>query len=153
MGTYREELEKLAGIDFFQLAKGESHPRTKMRLLALGYLQAGKTKSEVIDMFQIVFPTLRDWLLRFIAEGVPGLREKEGKGRKRKLSPAQEEEFKRHMEELQKSRPGRRIRGVDVQALLKEKFSIEHALPSVYNLLERCGFSSLNKKIQDKSIL
>ncbi len=76
MRNSQEELTKLAGTDFFQLAKREPHPRTRMRLLALGHLQAGKTKTEIIEMFQIVFPTLREWLMRFIAEGLPGLKRK-----------------------------------------------------------------------------
>ena len=124
MNAFQEELIQLRGTNFFQLAKRESHPRIRIRLLALGHLQSGKTKSEVIDMFQITFPTLRQWLLRFIAEGIVGLREREGKGRKRKLSPAQEEEFIQQIELLQQGREGGRIRGQDVQVLLKEKFDI-----------------------------
>src|SRR5277367_3835982 len=141
MSSSQDELAKLAGTDFFQLAKREPHPRTRMRLLALGHLQAGKTKTEVIEMFQIAFPTLREWLMRFIAEGVKGLQEKPGKGRKRKLSAAHEEEFRQKVEELQESREGGRVRGQDVQVLLKEKFCVDHALPSVYHVLERCGLS------------
>lgn len=40
------------------------------------------------------------------AEGVEGLREKRGKGRKRKLSAEQEENFRQHKENLQNSREG-----------------------------------------------
>ena len=146
MNTFQEELTKLAGTDFFQLAKREPNSRMRIRLLALGHLQAGKTKSEVIDMFQIAFPTLREWVLRFIAEGVDGLRERHGRGRKRKLSVEQEENFRQQIESLQKSRKGGRIRGQDIQVLLKEKFFIDHALPSVYHVLERCGLSWISAR-------
>lgn len=146
MSNSQDELAKLAGTDFFQLAKREPHPRTRMRLLALGHLQAGKTKTEVIEMFQIVFPTLREWLMRFIAEGVQGLQEKPGKGRKRKLSAEHEEKFRQQVEELQESREGGRVRGQDVQVLLKEKFCVDHALPSVYHVLERCGLSWISAR-------
>jgi transposase len=78
MTTSKEALAKLADTDFFQLAKREPHPRIRIRLLALGQLREGKTKSEVVDMFQIVYPTLREWLLRFIEDGPDGLREKKG---------------------------------------------------------------------------
>ena len=54
-------------VHFFQLAKRESSPRTRIRLLALGHLKAGKSKQEVTDMFQIVLITLRRWVLRFVA--------------------------------------------------------------------------------------
>lgn len=146
MKTHQDELVKLAKTDFFQLAKRESNPRTRIRLLALGHLRAGKTKLEVINMFQIVFPTLREWLLRFIAEGIDGLKDKRGRGRKRKLSAEQEEDFRQQIEYLQKSREGGRVRGQDVQVLLKEKFCIDHALPSVYHVLERCGLSWISAR-------
>ncbi len=146
MNTLQNELAKLTGTDFFQLAKREPHPRTRIRLLALGNLQAGKTKSEVINTFQITFPTLREWILRFISDGVEGLREKPGKGRKKKLQSDQEEEFRKEVELLQKSREGGRIRGQDIQVLLREKFCVDHALPSVYHVLERCGLSWISSR-------
>lgn len=146
MGRLNSEITKLAGIDFFRLAKKEPHPRARIRLLALGHLGSGKTKTEVTEMFQVSFPTLRLWLTRFIAEGIDGLQEKEGKGRKRKLLPEQEEEFRRQVEQLQENREGGRVRGQDVQILLKEKFHVDHALPSVYHVLERCGLSWISSR-------
>ena len=146
MGRLTDELAKLANIDFFQLAKKESHPKTHIRFLALGHLQSGKTKKEVAHMFQISLTALRKWLLRFLTGGVDGLRPKAGRGRKRKLLPEQEEEFRQQVEQLQENRDGGRIRGQDVQVLLKEKFCIDHALPSVYHVLERCGFSWISAR-------
>ena len=146
MNASQRELDQLAGTDFFQLAKRESHPRVRTRLLALGHLQSGKTKTAVIDMFRITFPTLRTWILQFIAEGIDGLRLRQGRGRKRKLSADQEENFRQQVEELQQARKGGRIRGQDVQVLLKEKFSVDHALPSIYHVLERCGLSWISAR-------
>ena len=97
-------------------------------------------------MFQIVFSTLREGLIRFIAEGIEGLKEKPGKGRKRKLPAEQEEKFQQLVEELQENREGGRVWGQDVQVLLKEKFCADHALPSVYPVLDRCGLSSISSR-------
>lgn len=146
MDVFQKEIDQLAGTDFFQLAKREPHPRVRIQLLALGHLQSGKTKTDVVNMFRITFPTLRAWMLRFIAEGINGLKLQQGRGRKRKLSVEQEELFKRQVEELQKNRKGGRIRGQDIQILLKEKFCVDHALPSVYHVLERCGFSWISAR-------
>ncbi len=44
MSKKQEELSKLKGVDFFRLATKESHPRTRIRLLALGHLQAEKKR-------------------------------------------------------------------------------------------------------------
>lgn len=146
MNAFQEELAQLNGTDFFQLAKREPHPRVRIRLLALGHLQSGKTKTEVANIFQVTFPTLRAWVLRFIAEGLIGLQEKCGKGRKRKLPSSQEENFRQQVEELQQSREGGRIRGQDVQVLIREKFCVDHALPSVYHVLERCGLTWISAR-------
>lgn len=146
MGRLKDEVAKLRGTDFFRLAKKEPHPRTRIRFLALGHLESGKTKTEVAAMFQVSFPTLRTWLVRFIAEGVKGLADRVGKGRKRKLSSEQEEDFRQQVEELQDKREGGRVRGQDVQVLLKEKFCVDHALPSVYHVLERCGLSWISSR-------
>jgi transposase len=146
MGRLTDELAKLAGVDFFQIAKRESHPKTRIRFLALGHLQSGKTKNEVAHMFQVSLTALRKWLLRFLNGGIDGLRPKAGKGRKRKLPSEQEEEFRQQVERLQESLEGGRVRGQDVQVLLKEKFCVDHALPSVYHVLERCGLSWISAR-------
>ena len=146
MGKKHNELAKLSGVDFFQLAAKEPHPRTRIRLLALGHLQKGKEKMEVIEMFQVSFVSLRKWLLRFIKSGVSGLQELQRSGRKKKLSTDQEEEFRKQVEELQEARKGGRVRGQDVQVLLKEKFSVDYALPSVYDVLDRCGLSWISAR-------
>lgn len=146
MGRLTDELAKLADVDFFQIAKRESHPQTRIRFLALGHLQSGKTKNEVAHMFQVSLTALRKWLLRFLSGGIDGLRAKAGKGRKRKLSSEREEEFRQQVEQLQESLEGGRVRGQDVQVLLKEKFCIDHALPSVYHVLERCGLSWISAR-------
>lgn len=146
MDIFQNEIDQLANIDFFQFAKREPDPRVRVRLLALGHLQSGKTKTDVVGMFRITFPTLRTWMLRFIAEGVNGLKPRRGRGRKRKLSAEHEENFRQQVEELQQNREGGRVRGQDIQVLLKEKFSVDHALPSVYHVLDRCGLSWISAR-------
>ncbi len=146
MGRLTDELAKLADVDFFKIAKRESIPKTRIRFLALGHLRSGKTKNEVAQMFQVSLTALRKWLLRFLNGGIDGLRAKAGKGRKRKLPSEREEEFREQIELLQESLEGGRVRGQDVQVLLKEKFCIEHALPSVYHVLERCGLSWISAR-------
>lgn len=146
MNTPEDARLKNTEVDFFELAKREPNPRTRIRFLALGHLKSGKRKQEVTEMFQIVLITLRRWVLRFIAQGIQGLKEQPGKGRKKKLSTEQEEEFRQQVEKMQILREGGRIRGQDIQVLLKEKFCVDHALPSVYHVLERCGLSWISAR-------
>ena len=48
MSKFQDELAKLKEVDFFKLAKREVHPRTRIRLLALGHLREGKL-TRVLD--------------------------------------------------------------------------------------------------------
>lgn len=146
MNTPEDTQLQNAEINFFELAKREPNPRTRIRFLALGNLKAGKSKKEITEMFQIVLITLRRWVLRFVTQGVQGLKEQPGKGRKKKLPQEQEEEFRQQVEILQTLREGGRVRGQDIQVLLREKFCIDHALPSVYHVLERCGLSWISAR-------
>ncbi|MDR2540127.1 MAG: hypothetical protein LBC45_06075 [Chlamydiales bacterium] len=76
-------------------------------------------------------------MTRFISERLVGLQDRIGKGRKRKLLFEQEEAFRQQVKKLQEGREGGRVRGQDIQELLKEQFCIDHALPSIYHVLER----------------
>lgn len=146
MSKKHDELAKLVGFDFFRLSTTEPHPRTRIRLLALGHLQSGKRKTEVVNMFQITFPTLRKWLLWFIEDKIQGLKEGQRSGRNKKLPLEKEEEFRQQVEALQEMRGGGRVRGQDIQILLKEKFSADYALKSVYDVLKRCGLSWISSR-------
>lgn len=146
MGKKQNELSTLAGVNFFQLATKEPHPRVRIRLLALGHLQAGREKMDVANMFQVSLTSLRKWLLRFMKNGVSGLQEGHRQGRNKKLPFDKEEEFRQQVEALQEAREGGRVRGQDIQILLKEKFSVDYALPSVYDVLERCGLSWISSR-------
>lgn len=97
-------------------------------------------------MFQITLPSLRKWLLRFKQNGIPGLKEGKRHGRKKKLPTEQEEAFRQEVEALQEARNGGRIRGQDIQILLKEKFCADYALPSVYDVLDRCKMSWISSR-------
>lgn len=140
------ELEWLSKTDFFVLAKQEKHPRTRIRLLALGHVKNGTKKQNIAEMFQIHPITLRQWVRRFLKGGLPALQEGYRSGRRKRLQEDDEEKFRQEVEKLQENREGGRVRAADIQVLLKEKFSVDHALPSVYHLLERCGLSWISAR-------
>ena len=51
MAKKAEILKKLIGTDFFSLAKKEKHPRTRIRLLALGHVKEGKSRNDIVICF------------------------------------------------------------------------------------------------------
>ncbi len=59
----------------------------------------------------------------------------------------QEEKFRQLVEALQENRTGGKVaRSRYYQVLLREKFCIDHALPSVYHVLKRCGLSWISSR-------
>ena len=104
MNRLTDELAKLACIDFFQILKRESHPKNRIRCLALGHLESGKTKNEVAHMFQVILTAFCKWLLRISKcwhrrSATKGC----GKRGERKLSSEREEKFREQAEQLQGS--------------------------------------------------
>ncbi len=145
-GIRQIELIKMKDVDFFALAKTEKHPRTRVRFLALGHVKDGKKKHDVATMFNVHTITLRNWIVAFLDKGISGLLEGRRSGRKKKLPQEKEEEFRQQIENLQENRLGGRIRGQDIQVLLKEKFCVDYKLPSVYDVLARCDVSWISAR-------
>lgn len=141
-----EELTQMKDIDFFAFAKKEKHPRTRVRFLALDHVKQGKKKQDIAAMFNIHTITLRNWIVVFLNEGIKGLQEGRRTGRRKKLLQEKEEEFRQQLEKLQEERSGGRIRGQDIQVLLKEKFCADYKLPSVYDVLARCNVSWISAR-------
>lgn len=145
--THKKKLqEKMSAINFFELAKKEKHPRVRIRLLAMGHVKRGTFRNEIAEMYQITTESIRSWVSKFLQNGIKGLKEGQRSGRKKKLPTEREEEFRKEVERLQEQRPGGRVRASDIQIMLKEKFSVEFAHPSVYHLLRRCRLSWISAR-------
>lgn len=126
--------------DFSFLAKKEKHARTRIRLLGLDHLKKGKTARDVARFLCVHENSVKKWLKNFTERGLEGLKEKAGRGAKRKIPKDQEEVFRASILELQASRKGGRIRGLDVLNLMKEKFGIDCSLDTAYESLKRANF-------------
>ncbi len=123
--------------DFEKLAKQERHARTRMRLIAFAHLKKGKRIREAAEAVGFHETTLGGWIRNFKKEGIEGLKEKEGRGAKRKVPEAQSQAFREAVLQLQADKKGGRIRGQDVLNLMREKLGIECHLDTAYETLKR----------------
>jgi hypothetical protein len=57
------------------------------RALMIWWSSQGQTPSEIAARLEHKFDNVRKWIRRFNAEGLAGLQEKPGRGRKRRLQP------------------------------------------------------------------
>lgn len=136
--------ESLTAAELTNLAKRERDARVRGRIIAVRYLRLGHTVPEASKALGMSERQLRNWVHRYNAEGVAGLRDRPRPGQPPHLALAQVEKFKERI------RKGARLedqvcvlRGVDVRRILQEEFEAEYSLPGVYFLLHRLEFSSL----------
>lgn len=71
--------------DFTLLAKKEKNARTRIRLLGLNHLKNGKTARETTELLFVHENSVKRWLKSFSEHSLEGLKEKPGRGAKRKV--------------------------------------------------------------------
>jgi transposase len=145
MNEFRHQLEN---FDFEKLYKNEQDPNARIRLLGIQLLKEGKSPGEIANVLKKNKRTVLNWVRRFKSEGLNGLFDKPGRGRKSKLAKEDEKEFLSALDELKNNKNKDRVTGEDIRILLKEKFNAEYSLNSVYDLLERLGATWLAGRSQ-----
>ena len=116
------------------------------RMLALALVLAGHPREAAARAAGMDRQTLRDWVHRYNAEGLPGLRDRPRPGRKPRLTPEQEAELAAAVERgPDPDRDGVvRWRRVDLKALIEARFAVRLHERSVGKLLRRLGFARLS---------
>ena len=116
------------------------------RMLALALVLEGASREEAARAAGMDRQTLRDWVHRYNAEGLAGLRDRPRSGRKPRLTPGQEAELAAVVERgPDPDRDGVvRWRRVDLQALIEARFAVRLHERSVGKVLRRLGFTRLS---------
>ncbi len=115
------------------------------RMLALALVLEGQSRAAAARAAGMDRQTLRDWVIRYNAEGLPGLSDRHGGGPRRRLSPAQEAE----LAEMVRRGPELAEHGVvrwrraDLARAIGARFGVVMAERSVGTVLRRLGFRRL----------
>jgi len=116
------------------------------RMLALALVLEGRSRGEAAAQCGMDRQTLRDWVHRYNAEGLPGLTDRQGEvGPKRLLSAEQEAE----VAEWVRHGPDLAVHGVvrwrraDLARAIEARFGVVLAERSISNVLRRLGFRRL----------
>jgi transposase len=115
-------------------------------MLALALVLEGSSREEAARAAGMDRQTLRDWVHRYNAEGLPGLRDRPRSGRRPRLSPEQEAELVAAVERgPDPDRDGVvRWRRVDLKALIEVRFAVRLHERTVGKVLRRLGFTRLS---------
>lgn len=134
---------ELTERDLARRARAEPDGRVRQRILAIRLLVLGQTVPQAAPLVGLKERQVRNWVHRFGAEGLAGLRDRPRPGQPKHLPTEKEEVFRAR---IRRPPRGMILRGSDVQRLLKEEFGAAYSLGGVYFLLHRLGFSSLSPR-------
>lgn len=134
----------LSSDELAKFAKKEPNPRVRQRLLAVRLVVMGNNVPQAAKAVGLKQRQTRNWIHRFNAEGLNGLRDRPRPGKPTKLPRQKEQAFRERVEKgaIQKDRV-RNLRVKDIQRILREEFGTDYCLGGTYFLLHRLGFSSL----------
>jgi transposase len=90
--------QDLSAVELRYQARKENDARVSRRLLALAMALDGISRGEAARQSGMDRQALRDWVVRYNAEGIDGLRDRQRPGRPALLAPGLEEELRQLIE-------------------------------------------------------
>jgi transposase len=129
------------------LIRSEPRARVGRRLMAVRLAMTGRTAVAIAAQVLLSERQVYAWVARYNAEGVGGLDDREGRGRKGPLSAADEDRLRDRLRAGPTESDGVcTLRGEDVRRILREEFGAVRSLQAVYDLLHRLGFEPLRPR-------
>src|ERR671929_339629 len=138
--------KELGAVELRREAGRGRDAKAARRMLALALVLEGSSREEAARAAGMDRQTLRDWVHRYNAEGLPGLHDRRRPGRKPRLTPEQEAALATAVDRgPDPERDGVvRWRRIDLKALIKARYDVELHERSVGKVLRRLGFARLS---------
>ena len=127
--------------DFAKLARKESNPKNRIRLIAMANIKDGMTLQATSKVLKVHWKTLQNWLTSFRADGISGLYVKTTKYKPTKLPDEVKLWISKFVKTLYSDQIGGRMTGVQLLSLAKNHFSVECCLQTIYNTLHDLNLS------------
>jgi transposase len=148
MGRSVKLLQNYTTAQVKQIIKSNSDYYIDKKLCAILQVNLGKSSRFLAPYYCVSPKQIRNWVARFDAEGIEGLRIKKGRGRRSFISPEQMEQVKSDL-----SRPPEFFgynsgvwTGPLLQKHLEKSYQIFYKISTIYDLLYRLGFSFLRPR-------
>ena len=138
--------EELSAAELRVAARRTKDSDQARRLLAIALVLEGASRTQAARVTGMDRQTLRDWVIRYNAEGIEGLHDRTRPGRPGQLTAAQLGELK----QLVEAGPDIAVHGVvrwrcvDLQGEIKQRFEVELSERQVGRLLKRLGLTRLS---------
>ena len=115
-----------------------------IKLLAIYQLSIGMSSRKLVEFYGTSFKQILNWAHRFEVAGIEGLKDKEGRGRKSRLSELQISELKKSLTESSPLDFGYNTAtwtGAIIIEYVIKQFKVTYRKTQIYNLLKAMGFT------------
>ena len=115
-----------------------------IRLYAVYQVAKGQSSRKLEYLYNTSFKQITNWVHRFEKEGLEGLKDKEGRGRKDRLTIIQKQEITRVLINELPTKYGYNTAtwtGPLLINWIKKEFKIEYKKAQIYNIIKDLGFS------------
>jgi transposase len=131
-----------------RLGREQTSGRMASRMFAIANVLDGLSREDAARHAGMERQCLRDWVHRFNAEGVEGLRDRPHKGRPRRMHEGIEKAFCERVDNGPDADTDKlvRWRRVDLQAWLKSEHTISYHERSIGKILKRLGYSHVSTR-------
>jgi len=115
-----------------------------IRLHVVYQMSLGHSSREVAEWYQVSFKQVCNWVDQFEKQGLEGLKDRPGRGRKPKLSDSQRQRLARLVAEESPSDHGYNSdtwTGPLLIDWIRQNFRVSYKKAQIYNILKQLGFS------------
>lgn len=136
----------LTATDLRRAAARSRDADAARRMLSIALVLEGKSRKEAAESCGMDRQTLRDWVIRYNAEGLPGLSDRVPPGPAFRLTPKQTAVLSEIVERGPDPAVDHvvRWRRVDLRGVIVDRFGVELHERTVGKLLHRLGFARLS---------
>ncbi len=126
-----------------ELFRREKDARVSMRIWMVWQARSGLTEPQITAGIGMARRTVQDWGQRYNEEGLAGLRDRAGRGRKPILSLEEQQAVAQRLDKGSQEGDVCSLRGLDFQKFVEDRFSKRMSLSAVYDLLHDLGYEWL----------
>jgi len=149
MGRRVRQISGYSPEDIKALFNKEDKYKIGLRLYAVYQVSLGKSSRELEELYNTSFKQILNWVDRFEKEGIDGLKDKSGRGRKPGLSAEHLSELKLIILDRLPTEFGYNTEtwnGPLVIEIIKKLYKIEYKSAQVYNIMKKMGLSYQKSK-------
>lgn len=124
--------------DIKRMAKNEKQANVRVRLLGVQMFLEGKRLVKIGEILNVAYRTVKKWVDKFIKNGVEGLRDASGRGKKQLFPKDKQEELANEIEKMREEKKGGRLAVKEIQERIETKWQVKYGIHGVYQLLKKC---------------